>query len=153
MSPLFPCLAAPDDRPVLTVDDHTLSAAAVCAAAARHLAALRALGVGPGDRVGVWTQPDLRRALALAATALAGVVSVPLNPRLGAREAAHVAADAAPRLCLAADPDSAPAGPLGRPLALDHLLDATCPSGPVPKRDADERPLLVLYTSGTTGLP
>lgn len=153
MQPLFPCLAAPDDRPVLTVDAQTLSAAAVTAAAARHLAVLAALGVAPGERVGVWAQPDLRSALALAANALAGVVSVPLNPRLGAREAAHVAADAAPRLCLAADPDAAPAGPLGRPRPLDHLLDPTCPTGPVPARHGDERPLLVLYTSGTTGLP
>lgn len=153
MSPLFPCLAAPDDRPVLTVDGRTLSASDVRAAAARHLAALTALGVAPGDRVGVWTQPDLRTPLALAANALAGVVSVPLNPRLGASEAAHVAADAAPVVCLAATPGDAPAGPLGRPVALDHLLDATCPSGPVPERQADDRPLLVLYTSGTTGLP
>jgi malonyl-CoA/methylmalonyl-CoA synthetase len=153
VQPLFPCLAAPDDRPVLTVGGRTLSAAAVAAAAARHVAALAALGVGPGDRVGVWTQPHLRTPLALAANALAGVVSVPLNPRLGASEAAHVARDAAPRLCLAADPDQAPAGPLGRAVALDHLLDATCPSGPVPERRSDEHPLLVLYTSGTTGLP
>jgi len=153
VQPLFPCLTDPDDRPLLTVDGQTLSAATVRAAAARHLAALTALGVGRGDRVGVWTQPDLRSALALAANALAGVVSVPLNPRLGAREAEHIAADAAPRLCLAAAPEQAPAGPLGRPEALDHLLDATCPSGPVPERHADGRPLLVLYTSGTTGLP
>jgi len=151
--PLFPCLAAPDDRPVLTVGDRTLSAAMVAGAAARHVAALAALGVGPGDRVGVWAQPHLHTAVALAANALAGVVSVPLNPRLGASEAAHVASDAAPRLCLAAEPDQAPAGPLGRPVALDHLLDETCPSGPVPEREADERSLLVLYTSGTTGLP
>ena len=62
MQPLFPCLAAPDDRPVLTVGSRTLSAAAVAAAAARHVTALTALGVGPGDRVGVWTQPHLRSA-------------------------------------------------------------------------------------------
>ncbi|MBA3548382.1 MAG: AMP-binding protein [Nannocystis sp.] len=153
MQPLFPCLAAPDDRPVLTVDGRTLSAAQVVAAAARHVAALTALGVRPGDHVGVWTQPDLRSALALAANALAGVVSVPLNPRLGASEAAHVASDAAPRFCFAADPQAVPAGPLGRPLMLDHLLDETCPSEHVTMREIDEAPMLVLYTSGTTGLP
>ena len=153
MRPLFPCLAAPDGRPVLDVDGVTLDAATLARAAARHAHLLTALGVRPGEHVGVWTQPDLRTPVALVACALAGVVSVPLNPRLGAREAAHVAAHAAPRLCLAARPDELPAGPLGAARALDHLLDETCPSGPVPTRPVDDRPLLVLYTSGTTGLP
>ena len=88
MSQLFPCLTAPDDRPALTVDDVTLTRRALVDACARHAAALARLGVRAGDRVGVWTQADLRTPVVLAAHALCGVVSVPLNPRLGAREAA-----------------------------------------------------------------
>jgi malonyl-CoA/methylmalonyl-CoA synthetase len=151
VSPLFPCLAAPDDRPLLTVDAVTLTARDLLAAAARHAAFLAAHGVRPGDRIGVWTQPHLHTPVALAANALCGVVSVPLNPKLGTREAAHVAADAAPRLCLAATPDDLPAGPLGPALALHHLSDRTCPIAPVP--GASSGPLLILYTSGTTGAP
>ncbi len=150
---LFPCLAAPDDAPLLTVDDTTLSRAGLARACARHAALLASTGVRPGDHVGVWTQPDLTTPVLLAANALYGAVSVPLNPRLGTREAAHVAADARPRLCFAADPTAVTAGPLGPATAAAHLFDATCPMGPVPERPADDHPLLVLYTSGTTGLP
>jgi malonyl-CoA/methylmalonyl-CoA synthetase len=148
---LFPVLAAPDDHTLLAVDDRALSARRLADACAAHCARLTALGVRPGDRVGVWTQGDLRTPVALAAHALAGVVSVPLNPRLGAREAAHIAAHAAPRVCFAADPDPLADGPLGPPLALAD--PAAAPPADPPARDVDAAPLLLVYTSGTTGMP
>ena len=147
---LFPRLT-PDDRPRLTVDGLTLSTRDLLAAAARHAAFLAARDIRPGDHVGVWTQPHLHTPLALAANALCGVVSVPLNPKLGAREAAHVAADAAPRLCLAAAPDELSPSALGPAAALTHLSDRTCPIAPVP--GTSPGPALILYTSGTTGAP
>ena len=147
---LFPILAAPTDRRVLTVDDVHLTAAGLAAACGGHLAALHAAGVRPGDRVGIWTQGDARTAVAFVANALAGVVSVPLNPKLGAREAAHVAADAAPRVCFAADPAAISPGALGPPLPLSALATT---AAPLPRRDIDDAPLLILYTSGTTGMP
>ena len=147
---LFPVLAAPADRTILTVGDVRLSVAQLAAACGGHLATLHAAGVRPGDRVGVWTQGDVRTPVALAANALAGVVTVPLNPRLGARETAHIAADAAPRICFAADPSALTPGALGPPSQLPAL--ATTPT-PLPSRPVDDAPLIVLYTSGTTGMP
>lgn len=154
MEPLFPSLAQPGGRPTLTVGDVTLTDHQLLAAALRHAAALAGLGIAAGDRVGVWTQPDLATVVALVGGALAGVVTVPLNPRLGEREVAHIAADAAPRCCFAADPDERPDGPLGRALPISRdMSDAACPNDQPDFNRADDRPLLLIYTSGTTGAP
>ncbi|MDC0667380.1 AMP-binding protein [Nannocystis radixulma] len=154
MDALFPCLAAPDGRTVLTVDDVSLTDRQLLAAARRHADVLARMGIQPGDRVGVWTQPDLRTVVALVGGALAGVVTVPLNPRLGEREVAHIAADAAPRCCFAARPDERADCPLGPSIqVLLDMSEATCPEASPPILPADARPLLLIYTSGTTGAP
>ncbi|WP_434415039.1 AMP-binding protein [Nannocystis pusilla] len=154
MDALFPCLAHPDGRTVLTVGDATYTDRQLLAAARRHAEALIRAGVRPGDRVGVWTQPHLGTVVALVGGALAGVVTVPLNPRLGERECSHIAADAAPRCCFAARPDDAPDGPLGRALPVDEdMSEKSCPEVQSEFHRADDRPLLLIYTSGTTGAP
>jgi malonyl-CoA/methylmalonyl-CoA synthetase len=92
----------------------------------------------------VWTQPAIETLVAFVAHAAAGYVSVPLDPKLGTSELAHVRTDAAPALCVAADPadradtiaielGSARADELARPIT--------------------GAPALILYTSGTTGAP
>jgi acyl-CoA synthetase (AMP-forming)/AMP-acid ligase II len=71
--------------------------------------------------------------VAVVGALLAGVPVVPLNPRIGERELAHVLADSAP----------------------DLVIDDELPSGPVvdlPEPDG-EAPALIVYTSGTTGPP
>lgn len=154
MDPLFPCLAAPDGRIVLTVGDDSFSDRQLLAAARRHAQALARAGIAPGDRVGVWTQPYLGTVVALVGGALAGVVTVPLNPKLGERECSHIAADAAPRCCFAARPAECPESPLGPAIAVsEDMSDAACPEGHQDFHRADERPLLLIYTSGTTGAP
>jgi malonyl-CoA/methylmalonyl-CoA synthetase len=126
------------DRAVLRVGGHVFTAEAVAERIGWHLA--RVAHLPPGARVAVVTAPDPWTPLVLAAHALAGLVSVPLNPALGERELAHVLADAAPVLVVG--------GPGGPPLAAPP---ATPP--PVRSRAVDDAPLLVVYTSGTTGPP
>ncbi|MDX2011805.1 MAG: AMP-binding protein [Myxococcaceae bacterium] len=146
---LFPVLEAPDDRVVLRVDERTLTARQLARRCAAHVERLSRAGVFPGAHVGVWTQPSLETCVALAANAATGFVTVPLDPKLGPRELGHLATDARPVVTLAADPQAVQ-GRLEVPLL---AVDPSESSAAVSWRLADRAPLLVLYTSGTTGLP
>ncbi len=73
----------------------------------RFARALRGLGVGPGDRVGILMPNCLDFAAAFFAIAKLGAVSVPVNARFKAHELAHVVAHADIRVLLTA------AGPEG----------------------------------------
>jgi malonyl-CoA/methylmalonyl-CoA synthetase len=150
MDTLFPCLVAPSARLAVRVGDRALDQRELAAACGHHVARLAAHGIASGDRVGVWTQPALETAVALVAHAAAGIVSVPLDPKLGDRELAHVLGDASPRACVAADLAAvaarAGAVPL-LPITLDHS------SAPLVPAAIGGGPALVLYTSGTTGAP
>jgi len=146
---LFP--KAPDPgRPALSVEARTLSHRELDAAMARHGERLAALGVVPGDRVAVWTERVIETPIALLGNAAHGVVSVPLNPALGERELEHLLDDSQPSLILTTTEASASRTP-GRqvsPVRVDTNGDA-----PAPLALADDHPLLILYTSGTTGPP
>jgi malonyl-CoA/methylmalonyl-CoA synthetase len=148
MDSLFPALLQSTERTALTVTDRALTYRDLALACARHVARLTAAGISPGDRIGVWTQPAIETAVAFVAHAAAGIVSVPLDPKLGTTELAHVLRDAAPRLCVAADAKevASRAETLGISLHGD--------GAPVlAARPIDGTPALVLYTSGTTGAP
>lgn len=146
---LFPRLLAPDDRDALRTEEGALSYRQLAQACARHLDALQNAGVREGDRVAVWTHPSPGAAVALTAHAAAGIVSVPLNPKLGDRELAHVLTDARPELVVG------PHAELADRTDLPFLTARVDPTGSaaLPSRPIDGSPLLVLYTSGTTGAP
>jgi malonyl-CoA/methylmalonyl-CoA synthetase len=142
--PLFPAITTGSDTEALRFGDRALSYAqlgAVAGALAREL---------PGDRVAVWATSTLPTSVAVVAALLAGVPAVPVNPKIGERELAHIVADSKPSLVLAEPGVELPAGLAGLP-RLDVTLEG---EGPVPATEPDpESPALIVYTSGTTGPP
>ncbi|MFF0478948.1 acyl-CoA synthetase [Streptomyces sp. NPDC004284] len=146
MSALFPALADPSDRPALRVGSDTLTYAELARAAGSLAGRLAG-----ADRVAVWATPTARTAVAVIAALLAGVPAVPLNPRTGERELAHILGDSAPGLVLAGPEDELPGGLAAIPRVDVELTgpDDTPPAAPVDP----EATALVVYTSGTTGPP
>ncbi|WEO97611.1 acyl-CoA synthetase [Streptomyces sp. FXJ1.172] len=146
MSSLFPALAdGPAGRIALRFGERSLTYGALAGAAGAVAGRLSGAG-----RVAVWATPELETAVAVTGVLLAGAAAVPLNPKSGEKELAHIVADSAPTLVLAAPGAELPAG-LGDLPRLD--VDATA-AGPAPEADvADGDPALIVYTSGTTGPP
>ncbi|MEV5143820.1 acyl-CoA synthetase [Streptomyces sp. NPDC052727] len=159
MSSLFPALTdgpgersemgvPPDEvrgRVALRFGPRTLTYGGLAGAAGALAARIEGAG-----RVAVWATPELETAVAVTGALVAGVAAVPLNPKSGERELAHILSDSAPSLVLAAPGAELPAvfGDLTR---IDVDASAT---GAVPQeRASDGDPALIVYTSGTTGPP
>jgi fatty-acyl-CoA synthase len=124
----------------------------------RQLAgALAALGIGRGDRVAHLGYNSRLFLVLLFACARLGAMLVPLNWRLAAPEHRVVIADAEPKLLVHDAGFAEAAARLGavRTLSLDALAAAMQAA---PETEADPAasyaaPLLIVYTSGTTGRP
>ena len=150
VSDVFPRLCRADSRAALFVDDASWTYAELAAAALEHVALLERTGVAAGERVAVWAQPDLSTAAAIVGNAVAGVSTVPLNPKLGLAELTHIFKDAKPRFAFCAERQDLPHEMLGVP----SLRAAYAPgSASLPPIAVDESIGLILYTSGTTGPP
>jgi acyl-CoA synthetase (AMP-forming)/AMP-acid ligase II len=109
---------------------------------------LAARGVGIGDVVGVVLPPGPEYLLTYAAAAKLGAVTAGVNDRLSTREREAILDLAGPRVVVAAD--EAPAAD-----SVDAVLSAFRVTGEAPPElDSDpERPVAIIFTSGTTGLP
>lgn len=152
MNALFPRLEAPGDDIALKVGVDQVTSLQLAQATAALRARVTQAGFPPGARLAVWTQGSLETAIALVAGAAAGFEVVPLDPKLGTLELSHIVKDAAPVMAFGADP----AAVAGRIAVETLLLSAALRAheGPrAPTRKVDDAPLLILYTSGTTGLP
>ncbi|WP_328970563.1 acyl-CoA synthetase [Streptomyces sp. NBC_00239] len=152
MATLFPALDTPSERPALRFGDRVLTYREL-AGAAGTLAAR----ISGTRRVALWATPTLETAVGAVAALLAGVPVVPLNPRTGDGELAHILADSAPDLVLAA-----PGAELPEPLAVLPRTEIDVAAGPQASAASpaasrttagDEDPAFVIYTSGTTGPP
>lgn len=144
-------MAAPDRTAVQAVDGR-LSFAELEDRTARLAGALRARGIGRGDRVGVCMPRNSQLVVALLGVWRAGAAYVPLDPAYPMRRLAFMAQDARLALLLGSDgalrlPPGVQTLGLGGPLA---AAQAACAAeGSVSPLD----PAYVIYTSGSTGTP
>ncbi len=132
-------------------------------------AALEDRGMRPGARVAVVLANGQNAAVAILGIMAAGAVAVPLNPRLTGEEMSrllahsgaglvlsdHLHLDRLPAAMRRADPHIIEGGEAGNPYHL-FRLDGPSPTPHVAAGDrlpAGDDPALILYTSGTTGLP
>ncbi|WFE35332.1 amino acid adenylation domain-containing protein [Micromonospora sp. WMMD975] len=128
--------------------DHRLTYRELVERAAGVAAALRAHGVGRGDRVGVCgaRTPDL--VVTVVGVLLAGAAYVPLEPGGPRTRLREIARDAGVRV-VAGDAAAAEFGDEPGVRTLDRTGPA--PLAPCPARPGD--PAYVLFTSGSTGRP
>lgn len=143
--------------PALVTREGLLDYAGLEDAVGRLAAALKARGLGHGDRVASWLPKNRLTSLLPLAAPRAGLVHVPINPLLKRLQVAHILADSgasllisgAARLATLEEGDAAcPVLDEAEAGALFEHPEALGPSS----HDPDDLAAL-LYTSGSTGRP
>jgi long-chain acyl-CoA synthetase len=149
------------DRPAVRLDDRVLTYRELDERSARAAGLLREHGVAAGDRVAIMLPNTPDFAIIYFAVLRIGAVVVPMNPLLKAREVNHYVTDSGARLVLAglgsieqavAGLGSSPATCVSVDEQFNQILDAAGPVTGVVDRDRTDD-AVILYTSGTTGLP
>ncbi len=119
---------------------------------------LRAQGIGPGDRVGLFLKSRPEYLVALFGCWVAGAAAVPINAKLHGREAAWILSDAGARICFTSPgPHEGLAGTdTAVSLISVESADFAAALNAGPAMIADRAPddlAWLFYTSGTTGRP
>ncbi|MGQ0832207.1 MAG: class I adenylate-forming enzyme family protein [Microthrixaceae bacterium] len=130
------------DRTALVDPDGTrVSYADLDRASDEVAAGMAHAGVGPGDVVLLRLASDSRYVIAYAAAAKIGAITAGVNPRLAPPEQAAVAAEAGGALTLASADD------------VEALRRRDAADPPSRLAEDPERPVALVFTSGTTGQP
>jgi long-chain acyl-CoA synthetase len=149
------------DRPAVRLDDTILSYRDLHQQSARVAGMLRDRGIQPGDRVAIMLPNLPEFAVIYYAVMRAGAVAVPMNPLLKPREVAHYVEDSGARLIFAgldcAEEALAGVASTGTDYVIvdgrfDELVADVVPVVAVVDRASTDT-AVILYTSGTTGLP
>ncbi|WP_254646935.1 non-ribosomal peptide synthetase [Streptomyces sp. GbtcB6] len=151
VDPLTRFLAAADASPgrtAVVAADGRLGYAELARCTAELAGALRAHGIGRGDRVGIHLRRTTDLPVALLAVWRAGAAYVPLDPAYPRERLAFMAADSGLALLLTAEPGAVPL-PDGVPALGPDATGDLGPDTPVTAMDA----AYVIYTSGSTGRP
>lgn len=124
---------------------------------------LQLLGIRPGDRIAVLAQNDLHTIALFFGAQRIGAIIVPINYRLTTREVHHILQDSAAKVLFYQTENSGVVNGIpgdDRPthsLPFDLLFDWVAGPTPAEKIPAHEvlpeHPVMILYTSGTTGSP
>jgi fatty-acyl-CoA synthase len=131
-------------------------------------AGLRAMGLSPGDRIGIWATNCAEWVILQFGCALAGIVLVNINPAYRSRELSFVLKKSRVRALFLHEQDRRSnyrsileESRAGQEIALEHVIYLGSPEweeflrepdGTVCDIDPDE-PANIQYTSGTTGTP
>ena len=148
-------LARHDPERLAVVDEeHALTYAALDERCARLAGLLAEAGVARGERVALLLGNRSAYLEALFACARLAAIAVPLNNRLAPPEIARQIADCQPRALLC-EPQLEPAEPPPFVLRAGEAYEKALRSAPT--HDVEpvdpEEPLVIMYTSGTTGTP
>ncbi|MEU2611046.1 acyl-CoA synthetase [Micromonospora sp. NPDC007271] len=134
----------PDERPdAIRVAGRSISGTHLWESASAVADRIRGM-----DRIAVEATPSLETVVGVVGALLAGVTVVPVPPDAGPMERGHILRDSASEAVLAPADAAAEDGDL--PVVPVSPRDRSASRHPEPPSD---RPALILYTSGTTGLP
>ena len=140
------------DRVAIDFTGRTLTYAELDEASDRLAGSFLARGLQRGDRVATLTGNSPEHVAVFFACAKAGLILAPLSWRLAPAEIAYQLDDAEPALFLVEDEHAALAEAAGHPFER-LVLPGDVPGQSRDMAVQDDDPLLLVYTSGTTGRP